>query len=167
MVMRVRSLVGRHRTRCIRVAWRAELTLSLMAMTEVGRGEPSRLMMSRGSGCVMALLGGEDSLVGGGAVAGGVLPGWVVGFLALLVTWAHEGPWVWEAGGGGGCCVAPGVGPVAGGGGGGGGTVASAALTTPSAVVRRDCNWRRASSVARRGSRSVVRRATRESTFWI
>src|SRR5947209_491102 len=107
MVMRVRSLVGQHTTRCIRVAWRAELTLSLMAMTEVGRGEPSRLMMSRRSRCVMALLGGEGSLVGAGAVAGGVFPGWVVAFLALLVTWAHEGPWVWEAGGGRGCCVAP------------------------------------------------------------
>src|SRR5437588_2487900 len=86
MVMRVRLLVGRHTTRCIRVAWREELTLSLMAMTEVGRGEPSRLMMSRRSRCVMALLGGEGSLVAAGAVAGGIFPGWVVGFLALLVT---------------------------------------------------------------------------------
>ena len=106
-------------------------------------------------------------MVGAGADAGGVFPGWVVDFLALLMTWAHEEPWVWEAEGGRGCCAAPGVDPVAGGGGGSGRTVASAAPTTPSAVVRRDCNWRRASSVARRASRSVVRRATRESTFWV
>ena len=60
--------------------------LSLMAMTEVGRGEPSHLMMSRRSHCVMALLGSEGSLVGAGVVAGGIFPGWVVGFLAFLVT---------------------------------------------------------------------------------
>src|SRR5436853_6533202 len=120
-----------------------------MAMSEVGRGEPSLLMMSRRSRCVMAVLGGEGSLVGAGVVAGGVFPGWVVGFLALLVTWAHEGPWVWEAGRGRGCCVAPGVDPVAGGGGGGGGMVTSASSTTPSTAVRRDCNWGRAYTVAR------------------
>src|SRR5437588_6285304 len=148
MVMRVRSLVGRHTTRCIRVAWRAELMLSLMAMTEVGRGELSLLMMSQCSHYMMAFLGGKSSLVGMSVVAGGIFPGWVVGFLALLMTWAHEGPWVWEAGGQRGSCVAPGVDPVAGMGGGGGGTVASAAPTTPSPVVRRDCNWKRASSVA-------------------
>src|SRR5437588_5112046 len=68
MVMRVRSLVGRHTTHCIRVAWRAELMLSLIAMTKVERGEPSLLMMSRHSRCVMALLGGEGFLVGAGVV---------------------------------------------------------------------------------------------------
>src|SRR5437660_7246761 len=98
MVIRVRSLVGRQIMRCIRVAWRAELMLSLMAITEVGRGEPSLLMMSRRSHCVIALLGSVGSLVGADVVAGNVFPCWVVGFLALLVTWAHEGPWVWEAG---------------------------------------------------------------------
>src|SRR5437660_991700 len=117
MVMRVRSLVGRHTTHCIRVAWRGELIVSLMAMTEVGRGKPSLLMMSRSSHYVMALFVGKGSLVGVGVFAGGVFPGWVVGFLALLVTWAHARPWVWEAGAGRGCCVAPGVDSVAGGGG--------------------------------------------------
>src|SRR5947209_4743467 len=138
-----------------------------MAMTEVGRGEPSLLMMSWRSRCVMALLGGQGSLVGADVASGGIFPGWVVGFLALLVTWGHEGPWVWEAGGERGCCVAHGVDRVAGGSGSGRGTVASAAPTTPSAVVRRYCNWRSASTVARRSSRSVARRATRESTFWV
>src|SRR5437588_11687900 len=107
MVIRVRSLVGRHTMRCIRVPWRAELMLSLMGMTEVGRGEPSLLMMSWRSCCVMALLGGEGCFVGAGVVAGGIFPGWVGGFLSLCVTWAREGRWVREAGRVWSWCVAP------------------------------------------------------------
>src|SRR5437588_10580456 len=71
MVMRVRSLVGRHTTRCTRVAWRAELMLSVIAMTEVDRGEPSSLIMSWRSRCMMSFLGGIDYLVGLDEVAGG------------------------------------------------------------------------------------------------
>src|SRR5437588_4098406 len=85
MVMRGRSLVEQHTTRCIRVAWRAELMLSLMAMTKVWRGEPSPFMMSRCSRYVM-VLGGEGSLVDVDVVVGGVFPSWIVGFLALLAT---------------------------------------------------------------------------------
>src|SRR5205085_5446976 len=132
-----RFLVGRHTTRCIRVAWRAELMLSLMAMTKVRGGEPSLLMMSQRSHCVMALLGGKGSLVGVGTVTGGIFPIWVVGFLALLVTWAHEKPWIWEGGGGMSYCIATGVDPVTGGGGGTGGSMASTVRSTPSPVVRR------------------------------
>ena len=144
--------------------------LSLIVTTEVVRGEPSRLMISRRSRCVIPLLGGGGCLGAGwaaGAAAGG-LPGTVEGFLALLTTCAHDdGP---GAGGGGGTAgagwVGPGVDPGACGG--GGGREAAAAikeLTDSSAVVRRSCNRARDCSVARRALRSVWRSSPRKSSL--
>ena len=74
MVKRVRSLSERQTTRCIRVAWRALLMLSLMATVEEVRGEPSRLMSRRRSRRVTGFLaaggGGEGGCVAGGAGCG-------------------------------------------------------------------------------------------------
>ena len=77
--------------------------LSLTVTTEVVRGEPSRLMISQRSRCVIPFLGGGGCLVAGlaaGAAAAGGLLGMVEVFLALFTTCAHDDGT--EAGGGAG-----------------------------------------------------------------
>ena len=169
MVIRVMSLLGRQTTRCMSVACRAVLILSLTVTTDVVRGEPSRLMIRRRSRCVIPFLGGVGCLAAGwaaGAAAGGL--GTVEGFLALYTTCAHDD----GAGAGGGRGAAgagwagPGVDP--GTCGCGGGRVAAAAVREPtisSAVVRRSCNRASDCSVARRASRSVWRSSPRKSSL--
>src|SRR5947209_20079080 len=71
MVISRRSLAGLCSTRWIKVACRAVLMLSLMAMVLVERGEPSLLMMSLRSRRVRPfLVEGTLGVAGGGAAAG-------------------------------------------------------------------------------------------------
>ena len=84
----------------MKVACRAVLMLSLMAMVLVDRGEPSLLMMSLRSRRVRPfLVEGALGVVGGGAAAGaGFADGGEAFFFVFLTTCAH----VWTGGRGGG-----------------------------------------------------------------
>ena len=87
------------------VAARAALMLSLMAMGEVVRGEPSLLIMSLRSRRVRPfLVEGALGVVWGVAAAGaGFADGGEAFFLPFLATWAHvDGAGVDATGGGGG-----------------------------------------------------------------
>src|SRR5437588_2149516 len=104
VVMRM-SFAGLHSTRCMRVACRTALILSLIAMMEVLRGELSLLIRSLRSRRVRPFLGeGALGVVWGVATAGvGFAHGGEVFFLALFATCAHvDGAGVGAAGGGGG-----------------------------------------------------------------
>src|SRR3977135_4443686 len=71
MVVIRRLFATLHSTCCIRVAWRAALMLSLMAMLEVVRGVPSLLMIRRRSRMVRPfLVEGAFGVVWGVAAAG-------------------------------------------------------------------------------------------------
>jgi hypothetical protein len=107
MVVNMRWFAGLHSTRWMRVALRAVLMLSLMAITEVVRGEPSLLIMSLRSLRVGPFLVEGALVVGwGGAAAGADLAdGGVLFFLGFFATCAHEGMAGWVLlvlGGGGG-----------------------------------------------------------------
>src|SRR5437588_9876564 len=94
-----------HSMSCIRVACRSALILSLIAMMEVLRGEPSLLIRSLRSRRVRPYLGeGALGVVWGVATAGvGFADGGEVFFLALFPTCVHvDGAGVGAAGGGGG-----------------------------------------------------------------
>ena len=105
MVVKMRSLDGLHSTRWMRTAFRALLILSLIAIGEVVRGVPSRLMIRRRSLSVGPFFGeGAFGAMGGVAAADAGFAG-VVGafFLPFLATWAQLGAaGVWMTGGGGG-----------------------------------------------------------------
>jgi hypothetical protein len=97
MVMNLRWFAGLHSTHWKRVAFRAGLMLSLMAIAEVVRGEPSLLIMSLCSLRVGPIL--VEWALGVGwvlAVAGaGFAAGVVTFFLGFLTTCAHVGAgWV-------------------------------------------------------------------------
>src|SRR5205085_537719 len=111
MVISRRSFAGLRSTRWMKVACRAVLMLSLMAMVLVDRGEVSLLIMSVRSRRVRPILvEGAFGVAGGGAAAGaGFADGGEAFFFVFLTTCAH----VWMAGRGGG-------GGGEGGGGGGG-----------------------------------------------
>ena len=105
MVVMRRSFAALHSTRCMSVAARAALMLSLMAMGEVVRGEPSLLIMSLRSRRVRPfLVEGALGVVWGVAAAGaGFADGGEAFFLPFLATWAHvDGAGVDATGGGGG-----------------------------------------------------------------
>ena len=105
MVEMRRSFAALHSTRCMRVAARAALMLSLMAMGEVVRGEPSLLIMSLRSRRVRPFLDeGALGVVWGVAAAGASFAdGGEAFFLPFLATWAHvDGAGVDVTGGGGG-----------------------------------------------------------------
>src|SRR5437588_8294977 len=95
MVISRRSFAGLRSTRWMKVACRAVLILSLMAMVLVDRGEPSLLMMSLRSRRVRPfLLEGALGVAGGGAAAGaGFADGGEAFFFVFLTTCAH----VWKA----------------------------------------------------------------------
>ena len=100
-----RSFAALHSTRCIRVAARAALMLSLMAIGEVVRGEPSLMIMSLRSRRVRPFfVEGALGVVWGVAAAGaGFADGGEAFFLPFLATWAHvDGVGVDATGGGGG-----------------------------------------------------------------
>src|SRR5437588_10972233 len=104
VVMRM-SFAGLHLTHCIRVDCRAALILSLIAMMEVLRGEPSLLIRSLRSGRVRPFLGeGALGVVWGMATAGvGFADGGEVFYIALFATCTHvHGAGIGAAGGGGG-----------------------------------------------------------------
>ena len=93
MVVNRRSFAGLRPTHWMRVAWRAVFLLSLMAIVEVVRGEPSLLMISLRSRRVRPfLVEGALGVGGGGAAAtAGFADGGVVFFLGFLATCAQEG----------------------------------------------------------------------------
>ena len=93
MVVNRRSFAGLRSTRWMRVACRAVLMLSLMAIIELVRGELSLLMMSLRSRRVRPFLDvGALGVVWGVAAAGaGFADGGVVFFLGFLTTCAQEG----------------------------------------------------------------------------
>ena len=127
MVVMRRSFAALHSTRCMRVAARAALILSLMAMGEVVRGEPSLLIMSLRSRGVRPVLNVVAlGVVWGVAAAGaGFADGGEAFVLPFLATWAHvdgagDDATVGGGGGGGGCATGgSGVDPEAFAGGGG------------------------------------------------
>src|SRR5205085_8859937 len=104
MVVIRRSFAELHSTPCMSVACRAVLILSLMAMMEVVRGEPSLLIISLRSHRLRPFL--VEVALGVVARAAGVagFAGVVVGvlFLPFLTTWAQEGAAGVTTGGGGG-----------------------------------------------------------------
>ena len=105
MVVMRRSFAAWHSTHCIRVAARAALMLSLMAIGEVVRGEPSPLIMSLRSRRVRPFLAvGAFGEVWGMAAAGaGFADSVEAFFLPFLATWAHvDGAGVDATRGGGG-----------------------------------------------------------------
>jgi hypothetical protein len=106
MVVNMRWFAGLHSPRWISVALRAVLMLSLMAITEVVRGEPSLLIMGLRSLRVGPFLVEGAFVVGWGAAAGADLAdGGVLFFLDFFATCAQEGLAGWVAlflGGGGG-----------------------------------------------------------------
>ena len=94
MVVNRRSFAGLRSTRWMSVACRAVLLLSLMAIVELVRGEPSLLMRCLRSRRVRPFLvegalgvGGE----GGAAATAGFADSGVVFFLGFLTTCAQEG----------------------------------------------------------------------------
>src|SRR5205807_6733227 len=99
MVISRRSFARLCSTRWMKVACRAVLMLSLMAMVLVDRGEPSLLIMSLRSRRVRPFLAeGAFGVAGGGAAAGaGFADGREAFFFVFLTTSAH----VWTGGGGG------------------------------------------------------------------
>ena len=106
MVVIRRSFAALHSTRCMRVAARAALMVSSMAMGEVLRGEPSLLIMSLRSLRVRPFLDvGALGVVWGVAAAGvGFADGEGAFFFTFLMTWAHVDGVGFDAtrGGGGG-----------------------------------------------------------------
>src|SRR5437588_2143499 len=132
MVMMRRSFAGLHLTRCMRVACRAVLMLSLMAIVVVVRGEPSLLIMSLHSRMVRPFFGVAGALgvgVGAAAAGGGFAPSVNAFFLPFLSTWAHvKAASIGMAGGGGG-------------GGGGGGAAAAAASAAAFCHICSRCRW--------------------------
>ena len=121
MVVNRRSFAGLRSTRWMRVACRAVLMLSLMAIVEVVRGEPSLLMKSVRSWRVRPFL--VEGVLGvseerGAAATAGFADGSVVFFLGFLTTCALEGLRIRTGGGvgggaGGGGGVSLGVDPEA------------------------------------------------------
>src|SRR5437660_4622354 len=92
MVMMRRSFARLHSTRCMRVACRAVLMLSLMAMVVVVRGEPSLLIICLRSRMVRPFFGVAGALgvgVGDAAAGGGFAASVNAFFLPFLSTWAH------------------------------------------------------------------------------
>ena len=117
MVISVRLLSGRQTTRWMRVAWRAALMLSCMAMVEEVRGVPSLLMRRRRSLWVISVTweeggaGGEE-VAAGGAVCGAFTGGGGAGFLAFLpATCDQRGTPGGRVGFGARMCGAAGAGP--------------------------------------------------------
>ena len=105
MVVMRRLFAALHSTRCITVAARAALMLSLMAIGEAVRGEPSLLITSLSSRRVRPfLVVGAFGVVWGVAAAGaGFADSGEAFFLPFLATWAHvDGAGVDATGEGGG-----------------------------------------------------------------
>src|SRR5436853_6116867 len=100
MVINRTSFAGLLSTRWMKVACRAVLMLSLMAMVLVDRGEPSLLMTSLRSRRVRPfLVEGAQGVARGGAASGaGFADGGEAFSFVFLTTCAQ----VWTAGGGGG-----------------------------------------------------------------
>jgi hypothetical protein len=93
MVVNMRWFAGLHSTSWMSVTLRAVLMLSLMAITEVLRGEPSLLIMSLLSLRVGPFLIGGAFVVGcsGAAPGADLADGGVLLFLGFFATCAHEG----------------------------------------------------------------------------
>src|SRR5947209_18270889 len=91
MVISRRSFAGLRSMRWMKVACRAELMLSLMALVLVDRGEPSLLMMSLRSRRVGPfLVEGALGVAGGGAATGaGFADGGEALFFLFLTTCTH------------------------------------------------------------------------------
>src|SRR5437588_3865498 len=92
MVMMRRSFARLHSTRCMRVACRTVLMLSLMAMVVVVRGEPSLLIICLRSRMVRPFFGVARALgvgVGAAAAGGGFAASVGAFFLPFMSTWAH------------------------------------------------------------------------------
>jgi hypothetical protein len=92
MAINIRRFAGLHSTHWMSVALRAVLILSLMAITEVLRGEPSVLMMHLGSVRVGPFLVEGALVVGWAAAAAGadLADGGVLFFPGFFATCAHE-----------------------------------------------------------------------------